>query len=144
MLNIKGTFNIEDIAKNFQQFKKSTEKELIEKLKRVGREQVKLAKSVEPPLGYYDDTGDLSSSKGAMVFVNGKEVYNYFTLTDQGKNGIKEGRKFARQIGSETTGIALVIVAGMHYARYVEGNNKDVISGTSDYLVDMLKAEFKI
>lgn len=142
MLNIKATFKIEDIAGNFQQFEESSRAALIDKLKRVGREQVKLAKSVEPPLGYYDDTGDLSSSKGAMVFVDGKEVYNYFTLTEGGSNGMKEGRKFARQIGSETTGIALVIVAGMFYAKYVEAHNKDVISGTSEYLEDMLKAEF--
>ncbi|GEM_PF-5492225 len=143
MLRVKSNFNINAFACDIDEMITNAQTDIVERLKKVARAQVKMAKDINPPTGYYDDTGDLSSSKGAMVFVDGKEVYNYFTLTDQGENGIKEGRKLARQVGADTTGIALVIVAGMYYARYVEGKNKDVISGTSDYLVDMLREELK-
>jgi len=142
MLQIKSNFDLNAFAKDIDKMVADAQKDIIERLKRVARAQVKMAKEVSPPTGYYDDTGDLSSSKGAMIFVDGAEVYNYYTLTDQGSKGIAEGKKLARQVGSETTGIALVITAGMFYARYVESMNKDVISGTSDYLVDMLREEF--
>ena len=143
MLRIKSKFDINSFAKDINKMVAGAQNDIVARLKRVAKAQVKMAKEVNPPLGYYDNTGDLSSSKGAMVFVDGKEVYNYFTLTDQGSNGIEEGKKLARQVGSETTGIALVIVAGMYYARYVEGKNKDVITGTSHYLVDMLREGLK-
>lgn len=142
MLRIKSNFDINAFAKDIDNIVASAQKDIIERLKMVARAQVKKAKEVSPPTGYYDDTGDLSSSKGAMIFVDGKEVYSYYTITDQGSNGIAEGKKLAREVGADTMGIALVITAGMFYARYVEAKGYDVISGTSDYLVDMLQAEF--
>lgn len=140
MLKIKTSFNFAGVAQRLQQFEARAQDVLVTKLKRVAREQVKRAKLVNPPKGYYDDTGDLSSSKGAMVFVDGIEVYNYYTLTDQGQQGIEEGKKLAREVGSQTTGVALVVTAGMFYARYVEDKGKDVISGTSEWLVADIKS----
>ena len=42
--------------------------------------------------------------------------------------GIKAGQSVAENIGKETKGVALVVVAGMNYAAYVEAKGYNVLA----------------
>ena len=42
--------------------------------------------------------------------------------------GIKVGQSVAENIGKETKGVALVVVAGMNYAAYVEAKGYNVLA----------------
>ena len=80
--------------------------------------------------GFNDQTGNLRSSIGFMVFYNGEEQHANFEGSEaQGK---AQGLQFARSIGSEfNDGWALVTVAGMEYAGWVEALGYDVITGST-------------
>jgi hypothetical protein len=45
-----------------------------------------------------------------------------------GATGVKAGQSLARKVGSETTGVCLVVTAGMNYAVHVESKGRDVIT----------------
>lgn len=80
--------------------------------------------------GFNDQTGALRSSIGFLIFYNGKEVHSDF----KGDNaeGKTRGREFARSIGADNQdGWALITVAGMEYAGWVEALGYDVITGST-------------
>lgn len=79
--------------------------------------------------GFDDQTGNLRASIGYVIFYNGKLVDQNFEGVEKGK-GI--GSKLAKQIGQEyPRNWAIIIVAGMEYASYVEAKNYDVITGST-------------
>lgn len=79
---------------------------------------------------YTDRTGNLRSSIGYVVTYNGRIVQ--LTMNPQtlnGSGGTKEGEDYLRSLANEfNTGIALIVVAGMKYAAYVEARGYNVIS----------------
>lgn len=85
-----------------------------------------------------DQTGNLRSSIGYIITINGQQAESGgFKPTNapngNGAKGQKTGAEYAESIipRYSSTPIALVVVAGMEYAIYVEArDNKDVLAST--------------
>lgn len=126
-----------DISARFRQFRKAIVEKQIERLQRLGEMCVTQARSVPPSVGFHDQTGNLRSSIGYMVFVDGVSVHQstFEQVSPQAahKDGVtydggKKGEAYCREIGKNTTGVCLVVVAGMDYATYVESKGRDVLT----------------
>ncbi len=83
---------------------------------------------------YMDQTGNLRSSIGFCIVADGKVVNSVFAdQMGDGKptnpEGIAQSRKTLAGVASaKTSGITLIVVAGMSYAIYVEGRGKNVLT----------------
>lgn len=87
---------------------------------------------------YTDQTGNLRSSIGAVVTVDGK-VFSDDSgkMYKTGVEGVNKGKEMLKEYASKRSGdISLHVVAGMEYADYVERvHNKNVLS-SARVLVD--------
>ena len=77
--------------------------------------------------GYYDITANLRSSIGFVILKNKKEIKKDFKGKLKGKS---QGLSSALEVANQYNGLVLCIVAGMHYAVYVESRGYDVISNS--------------
>ena len=86
---------------------------------------------------YIDQTGNLRSSIGAIILLDGQIVSRSgFEVVLGGSSGANEGLTYAQQIAAAyPRGIALVVVAGKDYAAHVAARGRDVLSSA------VLKAE---
>ena len=126
-----------DIDNVFNLLLKEIDRQIIESLCRVGEEAVKLAR-LPHENDWTDRTGNLRSSIGYVVFVDGKQyAMSTFESVPPGKtkqpknatyNGSNVGYALAQQVGEQTQGYALVVVAGMNYAVHVESKGRDVLT----------------
>lgn len=119
----------------------------------IGEECVKIAREQ----GTYNDiTGNLRNSIGYVLVKNGDIICKNFEERVASKvidaangKGILEGQALAEELAKRfTKGYALIVVAGMHYAHYVESLNKDVLDSAERYalqrvpkLMQMLKTQ---
>lgn len=88
----------------------------------VGEESVNEARKLG---NYTDRTGNLRSSIGYAVTVEGRTEYGELQQVKQGAQGCAEGKTHLQELASQRQGdVALHIVAGMDYAEYVERNYK--------------------
>ena len=101
-------------------------------LQMIGEQCVKLAREK----GTYNDiTGNLRNSVGYVLVKNGSIISKNFEAKVQSKvvssangKGVLEGEALAVELASRVNkGYALIVVAGMHYAHYVETLDKDVL-----------------
>lgn len=72
---------------------------------------------------YKDQTGNLTSSVGCAVVVDGEimQISGFEAIKSTGEQGAREGRSYVQSLASQfPTGITLIVVAGMNYAAYVE------------------------
>lgn len=78
---------------------------------------------------YIDRTANLRSSIGYVVSIDGDIVKaGGFEPVSGGAEGTESGRRYAQRIAGElNSGIALIVVAGMRYARYVTAKGYDVL-----------------
>lgn len=127
-----------DIDNLFNLLLKEIDKQIIESLCRVGEEAVKLAR-LPHENDWTDQTGNLRSSIGYVVFVDGKQhaMSTFDNVPPNGErkqpknsiyNGSNVGYELAKQVGQQTQGYALVVVAGMNYAVHVESKGRDVLT----------------
>lgn len=79
---------------------------------------------------YTDRTGNLRSSTGYIVVVDGKVIDGKgvsFKAVKDGRQGAAEGKAYAEKLADMfPSGVALVVVAGMKYANYVQKRGYDV------------------
>ncbi|MDR0864961.1 MAG: hypothetical protein LBO74_08525 [Candidatus Symbiothrix sp.] len=89
--------------------------------------------------GYYDQTGNLRSSIGYVVVVDGNVIQmSSFSTVKQGKQGASDGQEFVKQLISKfPKGICLIVVAGMNYASYVSAKGYNVLD-SSELLAEKL------
>lgn len=94
---------------------------------------------------YKDQTGNLRSSIGYVVAVDGRIVnQSDFETVKKGGDGSKQGAAFAKQLVRRfPKGVCLIVVAGMDYAVHVKNRGYDVLDSselTADRIVPyMLK-----
>lgn len=127
---IKPNFTKDDVRKRFDAFLNEIEKKQIARLQRLGEMCLVEARTNK---GYMMQTGALLSSTGYEVYVDGVAIHSQFDAASGAESnaaemGIKSGQSIAETIGKGTKGIALVVVAGMNYAAYVEAKGYNVLS----------------
>ena len=78
-------------------------------------------------ISWYDRSGNLRSSIGYAIIHNGKILeYSDFTQVRQGNEGVRKGKALIEELSKK---FALVVVAGMNYAEFVEAmENKNVLA----------------
>ena len=118
--------NYNDINAVMKEHIRRKEVALIRTLKWVGENVISVARGTQ---SYKDQTGNLRSSIGAIIVVNGHvEWQTSFNSVRQGQQGAQDGKDFARElIGEFPRGIALICVAGKNYAVHVANRGLDVL-----------------
>lgn len=129
-MGITSNFNKEAVKARLDAFVEMVKKKQIARLQQLGEMCLIEARTNK---GYMMQTGALTSSTGYKVFVDGVAIHEQFDAasgaeSDAAAKGVKAGNDLADKVGKETKGIALVVVAGMNYASYVEAKGKNVLS----------------
>ena len=129
-MGVTANFTKADVKKRIDAFLDEIERKQIARLQRLGEMCLIEARNNK---GYMMQTGALLSSTGYQVFVDGVAIHSQFDAasgaeSEAAARGIKTGQTIAEQIGKETKGVALVVVAGMNYATYVEARGKNVLT----------------
>ncbi|GGF00140.1 hypothetical protein SAMN05443634_105159 [Chishuiella changwenlii] len=128
-MGLKANFSNSDLSNYHKKIEQDIYNKAIQTYQYLGESIVAYAKG---DVGFMDQTGNLRSSIGYVLFVNGqvyKESY-------EGKQeGIRAGKDLAKDLASSLrrAPIVLVITAGMNYAYQVETRGKNVISGSENY-----------
>lgn len=117
---------------------------LIFRFEQIGEECVKIARDNG---SYHDITGNLRSSIGYAIFVDGKTVRQgaakqFVGSQGDGAKGAAEGQALLNTLKSKFPwGVVLVICAGMEYAAYVEDiRHKDVLT-SAEHVAERLVKE---
>lgn len=110
---------------------------IIDVLKYVGEEAVNEARNNHR---YQNQTGNLSSSIGYCIVEDGKVIFGGdFEVVKDGAKGADEGRKYLERLASgHPSGLALIVVAGMEYAAYVEAKNLNVLDSAEQMAENIL------
>lgn len=119
------------IADYFISFNRIIEEEIRRSLAYLGEESVKKARDRSSEESWKDQTGNLRSSVGYAIYEYGKKtIESAFRQVKDGAEGVSEGRKMVEELAKQYSDTyALVVVAAMNYADYVEAlENKDVLA----------------
>lgn len=140
-MGIKGKFNINAIFQDLEaRLRPLIIEAVTEAFEMACLEVVEQAKSLDT---YQDQTNQLRSSIGYQIYNQGVLVTEYFQASGKGDGsgsaqGVARGKtvaaEAARQYPDDVVG---VIVAGAHYALYVESKGYDVISGPASQLTEI-------
>ena len=106
---------------------------MLRALTKLGEESVAKARNRGPVESWIDHTGNLRSSVGYSVYDYGvKYMTSSFDTVLGGSKGRSEGMRMVSELAQEYSNVfALVVVAAMDYAAYVEAvNGKDVLEST--------------
>lgn len=134
-MGIKPQFTRDDVRKRYDAFLDEVERKQIERLQKIGEKCVTCARTIPAEEGFQDQTGNLRSSIGYMVFVDGVAIHSDYKQVSPRNpqkgvvyDGVKRGQSLAEKVGSTTMGVCLVVTAGMNYALYVESKGRDVLT----------------
>ncbi len=136
-MGLTPLYTSNDVKEVFDTFIEDVDVQLIQLFAYVGEEFVNLARNKKPPQSFTDRTGNLRSSIGYVVALDGEVKIGDFEGTGEGKARAKELVK--EVLSDSSTGIVLIGVAGMQYASYVESKGYDVISGSVPKASKILK-----
>lgn len=106
---------------------------LLRALTKLGEECIVKIRDRGAAESWIDHTGNLRSSVGYSVYDYGvKYMQSSFSTILDGSKGRSEGMRMVNELAQEYTNVfALVVVAAMDYADYVEAiNGKDVLEST--------------
>ena len=128
-MGIKANFTTKDIERQLRGWVGSVKDASVQALVALCKKCVGYARANN---GFDDETGNLVSSIGGKVFVDGKPVYEDYVQVLDGSEGVSKGQALADQVGSRCGhGQSLcVVTAGEDYAIFLESNGIDVISGS--------------
>lgn len=128
-MGIEPQFDMSAIAKMLEGFEDAVASHVVRILSFVGEKCVNEARTAG---AYNDRTGNLRASSGYIVVHGGKLHTQNFR---QGEGGAK-AVTLARQIAAgNPNGSALIVVAGMNYAAYVEAKGINVLT-TAEQLAE--------
>lgn len=141
------------------------ERQIIAILEKVGIDCLSEARSVR---SYKDRTGNLRSSTGFAVVFKGQVVNqsNFDAVSvppgtiqedvkdkngniskanvkigGDGSQGVQSGKELLESLCSQESGTALIFVAGMNYAKYVEAKKFDVLESAGELARKQIKNE---
>lgn len=133
-MGITADFSPNDVIDLFNAIPDIIEKEIVDALSYLGLECVTKIRDRSAEASWYDQSGNLRSSVGFAVYNNGKiAIESGFKQVLNGKDGVEAGKKAIIELATKyaNSQFALVILAGMEYAEYVEAmDNKDVLALT--------------
>ena len=143
-MGLKAEIDWDDVDHMIENFLSDVDKAYFRWYSRLGEECVTLLKSLQT---YQDRTANLRNSIGYVILKNGEVINSYFPVDyssakeESNKNGAEEGKAYADQIAqSFNSGWVLLVVAGMHYASYVEEiHHLDVIAPGKDYALNNIE-----
>ncbi len=122
---------VEALKKHLRDQAKKQLADYVKMLDKVGLDTVKAIRTSE--VSYWlDQTGNLRSSVGYLIVHDGRIISKNFELVNgRGEEGRSKGESYAEELASQfPSGYALIIVAGMEYASYVENiESRTVLAG---------------
>jgi len=133
-MGIEANFKMSEINSYLQGKVKMLDELMIRNLNFLGMECVNFAKSLDT---YTDRTGNLRNSIGYIIVKHGNVISSKFEAGQRGPEfdskevpGERVGENFAKEIAKNfQVGYALIVVAGMEYASYIEDvKHLDVIA----------------
>lgn len=132
-MGIDADFSINQVNELLRSIPSIMKEEVIRALSYLGEQCVRRVRDRSGKESWFDQTGNLRSSIGYAVYEQGKTVIeSAFNQVAQGSQGGSEGRRLVAELASKyAETYAMVVVAGMEYADYVEAmKGKDVLAST--------------
>lgn len=128
----KANFTHKQVHSTFAEYSLRIHRAMVTMLQNIGEECVAIAREQGT---YNDRTGNLRNSIGYVLMRNGDIINQNFEERVASKvvdaangKGILEGQALAQELAKRfSNGYALIVVAGMHYAYYVETRGYDVL-----------------
>lgn len=117
-MGIKSKINQSELQKWLKNgVKEELHQRIVKNLNHLGMQCITIAKSLDT---YKDRTGNLRNSIGYVVLKDGERINSSFESGIGGDNASKHAEKVSENYSE---GYALIVVAGMEYAGYVEDNH---------------------
>lgn len=127
-MGIRLTTPPSETQRDIDEYTRRVDRAIFRSLSAVGEQCINIARHKHPN-DWTDQTGNLRSSIGYVVVLNGKVIsMSDFQQVSDGAQGAQEGSAYARSLAvKHPVGWSLIVVAGMHYASYVAGKGRDVL-----------------
>ena len=135
-MGIKMTTPMSEINALFEAETKRVDELTIKSLESLGKDCVEEARDRAQEESWFNQTGNLRSSIGYVVVAHGEIVRRSgFETVLSGSEGSMTGRKLAEELSKNyPSGYALIVVAGMHYAGYVEAKDSKNVLASAERL----------
>jgi len=135
-MGIKLTTPMAEIDALFASEAVKNDKLVIQALSNLGDMCIAEARDRAEEDSWFNQTGNLRSSIGYIVVVHGSIVkMSGFETVLNGSEGSMTGRKLAEELSKKySSGHALVVVAGMNYAEYVEAKDGKSVLASAELL----------
>ncbi|WP_343679995.1 hypothetical protein [Chryseobacterium arthrosphaerae] len=141
-MGVRANFNMPGLNQFINDALDAKIQNIIRIMRVVGEDAVNEARSYAKQNDWQDVTGNLRSSIGYVITLNGSIVGENFEKIQGPQPTTKDGKKIgydlAIDIAKALPEIALVIVAGMNYASTVESRGRNVLTSAE------LKAKLKL
>lgn len=137
-MGIELTTPMSEVNAELKQFADEANKLVIRAISYFGEKCVKEAKDRPWEESWFDQSGNLRSSIGYVIVRNGEIVeYSDFNQVKDGGDGVKTGKVLAEELATRySSGYALIVVAGMNYAEYVEAMDNKVVLASAELLAE--------
>lgn len=132
-MGIKCQISVKDIDEFLKKAARLIKDYMLRALMKLGEESIVRIRDRSAQESWIDHTGNLRSSVGYSVYDYGvKYMQSSFATVLDGGKGRSEGMRMVNELAQEYSNVfALVVVAAMDYAAYVEAvNGKDVLEST--------------
>lgn len=136
-VKVSGSDVIEDFADTSLQILSN---EIVRSLSYLGEQAVNKARMAHKN-DWMDRTGNLRSSVGYGVYEEGKQqILSAFQVVREGYEGSEKGKSLVEELARKYSNTyALVVVAAMDYASYVEAHdNRDVLASATLYALSRM------
>lgn len=145
-MGVKATTSMAQINKMLREEVERQRKVLIRTMLYCAEEITNAARTTN---SYTDRSGNLRSSVGCIVIVDGTIIQEYgFEQVKEGSQGVIDGKEFAYSLARQYPhGVAIIAVAGKEYASYVADKGYDVLDSArvlAKKVVEMSLKELKI
>lgn len=132
-MGIRCATPIEEVDSYLDMVANIVQSEILRALSYLGEQCIRRIRDRTGEESWFDQTGNLRSSIGYGIYDHGKKfIESAFPVIKKGSEGSQEGKKQLELLASKyAETYALVVVAGMNYADFVEAHdNKDVLATT--------------